>query len=240
MLRIAAGGRSDRALALTAFLRFDSNPLDLRSPKVESVSTLFDLMKNPQTSPNTIDVHRTVAGRRRRAGGATVAQVPLVAQALTLSSFVPDDQDKKLALIADANNLLDSTLNPFDVQAAPSDAEIVASFKATAAKLRAAAGTAERCAGDACPRLADALDALAQRLGREPRPRRRGHRAGSQDHAGAIVGFADAAPCHAGHHAGGHAGPTGSRADGTARIQVFPKDTSNDPEALSAFSAMRC
>ena len=45
------------ALVLTVlFLRFDSNPLDLRSPKVESVSTLFDLMKNPQTSPNTIDV----------------------------------------------------------------------------------------------------------------------------------------------------------------------------------------
>ena len=41
---------------LTLFLRFDSNPLDLRSPKVESVSTLFDLMKNPETSPNTIDV----------------------------------------------------------------------------------------------------------------------------------------------------------------------------------------
>ena len=43
-------------LALTLFLRFDSNPLDLRSPKVESVSTLFDLMGNPETSPNTIDV----------------------------------------------------------------------------------------------------------------------------------------------------------------------------------------
>ena len=39
-----------------AFVRFDSNPLDLRSPKVESVSTLLDLMKNPLTSPNTIDV----------------------------------------------------------------------------------------------------------------------------------------------------------------------------------------
>ncbi|HEX2761391.1 MAG TPA: MMPL family transporter, partial [Rhizomicrobium sp.] len=48
-----AGGLS---LVLMIFVRFDSNPLDLRSPKVESVSTLFDLMKNPQTSPNTIDV----------------------------------------------------------------------------------------------------------------------------------------------------------------------------------------
>ena len=55
MLRIAALAGTV-ALVLTLFLRFDSNPLDLRSPKVESVSTLFDLMKNPETSPNTIDV----------------------------------------------------------------------------------------------------------------------------------------------------------------------------------------
>src|SRR5262249_38132261 len=43
-------------LALMPLVQFDSNPLDLRSPKVESVSTLFDLMKNPLTSPNIIDV----------------------------------------------------------------------------------------------------------------------------------------------------------------------------------------
>src|SRR6185436_14404056 len=44
------------SLALLAFVKFNSNPLDLRSPKVESVSTLLDLMKDPLTSPNTIDV----------------------------------------------------------------------------------------------------------------------------------------------------------------------------------------
>ena len=43
-------------LPLLYFLRFDFNPINLRSPKVESVSTLFDLMNNPLTSPNTIDV----------------------------------------------------------------------------------------------------------------------------------------------------------------------------------------
>ncbi|HME84539.1 MAG TPA: MMPL family transporter, partial [Roseiarcus sp.] len=34
-------------------LRFDFNPLDLRSASTESVSTLLDLMRNPRTSPNT-------------------------------------------------------------------------------------------------------------------------------------------------------------------------------------------
>ena len=68
-----------------AFVQFDSNPLDLRSPKVESVSTLLDLMKNPQTSPNTIDVPAlsladadAVAGPHRpgAAGGARPSPCP--------------------------------------------------------------------------------------------------------------------------------------------------------------------
>ena len=65
---------------------------------------------------------------------ARLSRLPEVSQALTLSSFVPEDQDKKLALIADANNLLDPTLNPFDVKPTPSDADIVTSFEAVAAK----------------------------------------------------------------------------------------------------------
>ena len=43
-------------LPLLGGLRFDFNPLDLRSKQVESVSTLLDLMRDPDTSPNTIDV----------------------------------------------------------------------------------------------------------------------------------------------------------------------------------------
>src|SRR6202000_2103684 len=90
------------SLGLMAFVRFDSNPLDLRSPKVESVSTLFDLMKNPQTSPNTIDLpaFSLVAAD---AIAARVSQGSLVEQAITLSSFVPGEQKEKLALITDAN-----------------------------------------------------------------------------------------------------------------------------------------
>ena len=55
-------------------------------------------------------------------------------QAITLSSFVPDQQKEKLALIADANNLLDATINPFEVLPPPTDAETVAAFKSTARK----------------------------------------------------------------------------------------------------------
>src|SRR6185312_7027198 len=51
-VRVAAGAGLV-SLVLILFVRFDSNPLNLRSPKVESVATIFDLMKNPLTSPNT-------------------------------------------------------------------------------------------------------------------------------------------------------------------------------------------
>src|SRR6202000_59850 len=127
------------SLALMALVRFDSNPLDLRSPKVESVSTLLDLAKNPQTSPNTVDVP-ALSLTDADSVAARIAQEPLVDLALTLSSYVPDQQKEKLALIQDAAGLLDSTLNPLDVAAPPSDADVVKSFQDTGAKLRAAAG----------------------------------------------------------------------------------------------------
>ena len=114
-----------------------------------------------------------------------------MAQALTLSSFVPDDQDKKLALIADANGLLDATLNPFDVKPPPSDAELVASFKATAAKLQRRRGGKPTTAAPMPAALADALDG-GGRGG--PAARARATEAmvpGAQNHAAAIVGFAD-------------------------------------------------
>src|SRR4029079_17997777 len=96
------------SLALMPMVEFDSNPLDLRSPKVESVSTLFDLMKNPLTSPNTIDVP-ALSLADADSIARRLEQEPLVSMTLTLTSFIPDQQKEKLALIADAASLLDTT-----------------------------------------------------------------------------------------------------------------------------------
>jgi uncharacterized protein len=43
-------------LPLLYFLKFDFNPINLRSPKVESISTFLDLRKDPNTGANAIDV----------------------------------------------------------------------------------------------------------------------------------------------------------------------------------------
>ncbi len=148
------------ALALVPSLRFDFNPLDLRSRHVESVSTLLDLMNDPQTSPNTIDV---LAPSLAAAGAMAdrLSKVADVGQVVTLTSFVPDDQPKKLALIQDADTLLDPTLNPFATKPAPSDADSVAALKQASGALRAAAANDASHAKGAALRLADTLDVLA-------------------------------------------------------------------------------
>ena len=222
------------SLGLMYFVQFDSNPLDLRSPKVESVSTLFDLMKNPITSPNTIDVP-AFSLTEADALKDRIAQGSLVAQAIDLSSFVPDQQKEKLALIADANALLDATINPFEVAPPPTDAQVVAAMTATAGKLRAAAGTAQDKPAQHARRLADALAAVVKA---GPAARARAAEAlvpGLKTMLQQVSDSLKAAPVTAANMPA-EVKSDWIAADGTARIQVSPKDTSNDPAALSAFS----
>lgn len=143
-------------LASLPWLRFDSDPLDLKNPNSESMRTLNDLRNDPQNSPNTIDV-LTPDLASADAIVAKVDKLPQVEYAVTLSSFLPGDQQAKLAAISDADLLLDPTINPFDVQPAPTDADQIASLRSAASELRKAATT------DKGPYSQDALD-LAQSL----------------------------------------------------------------------------
>jgi hopanoid biosynthesis associated RND transporter like protein HpnN len=146
--------------ALLPLLHFDFNPIHLRSAKVESVSTLFDLMKNADQTPNTLEVvSPNLAAANQLA--ARIRPIAEVSGVRTLSSFVPDDQPQKMAIIADASNLLDLTLNPIVVAPPPSDAEVVDSLNQTVVALRQAAVGNTPAAADA-RRLAVDLDALAK------------------------------------------------------------------------------
>jgi hopanoid biosynthesis associated RND transporter like protein HpnN len=141
-------------IASLPLVRFDFNPLHLRNVHGEAMSTLLDIMKDPKRTPNTIDVlapSLTAADQL----AARLAKLPEVSQTVTLSSFVPDDQQAKLAMIADTDVLLDITLNPIQLQAPPTDAENVAAMRKTAADLRSAA------AKEPGPTAKDALDLAA-------------------------------------------------------------------------------
>ena len=52
-------------LPLLHWLRFDFNPMNLRSPDVELVATYLDLKKDPETAGRTIEVLAPSVGRGR-------------------------------------------------------------------------------------------------------------------------------------------------------------------------------
>ena len=148
------------SIALLPLVRFDFNPLHLRNADGEAMATLDDLMHDPDRNPNVIEVLAPNLPAAR-ALAARLRKLPEVGHVLTIESFVPEDQPPKLAAIADAQALLDLTLNPFLPAAPLSDAAVVASLRATSAALRSAAAKAQEPAARNATRLATAFDRLA-------------------------------------------------------------------------------
>ena len=151
------------ALACVAslpWLRFDSDPLDLKNPHAESMATLNDLRNDPDHSPNTIDV-LTPDLATAQSIAARMEMLPEVQYAVTLATFLPEDQAPKLAAISDASLLLDPTINPFDAQPPPTDAELVTALRSAASELRKAASTEKSASSQDVLSLAQSLEALA-------------------------------------------------------------------------------
>jgi hypothetical protein len=145
--------------ALLPLVQFDFNPIHLRSPTVESVATLRDLMRDPDRSPNTLEVIRPNLPAAD-ALAAVFRQDPTVHGAHTLSTFMPGAQREKIALISDAANLLDLTLNPLEVATPPSDAQVSESLKRAADSLWQVTIEDAALLAD-LRRLATVLDALS-------------------------------------------------------------------------------
>ena len=85
--------------------RFDNNPLNVRDPKSESVRALSDLLEHGAGSPWSLNAvtpdlasAQTLAERLRA--------LPEVGRVVTVSDFVPDDQEEKLDIIGDISLFL--------------------------------------------------------------------------------------------------------------------------------------
>ncbi|GAB1715614.1 MAG: RND transporter [Nitrobacter sp.] len=142
------------------FLRFDFNPIHLRSAKVESIATYLDLRKDPETGTNAINV-MVRSEQEAKQVEARLAKLPEVASTRGLDSFVPADQPEKLKLIAQGAKVLGPALNPDSVDPPPSDQENVDALKETADSLRKASGGGQGPGAAAAKRLADDLTRLA-------------------------------------------------------------------------------
>jgi uncharacterized protein len=147
-------------LPLLADLRFDFNPLNLRAQDTESIATLLDLMKDPDTSPNTIEILKSSLGQALPVV-ERLRQLPEVGRVLTLQSFVPEDQDAKLALIEDASFFLQNTINPDHIDPEPTPAETKAAIEKLVPELSDAARDLDSPAALQARRLATLLGALA-------------------------------------------------------------------------------
>jgi hopanoid biosynthesis associated RND transporter like protein HpnN len=146
------------SLALLPQLRFDFNPLDLKSRIVESMTTLDALAADPEWTPNAISVLAPSLEAAQRLA-PKLAALPEVSRTVTLATFVPTEQQKKLALIGDAAKRLGPVLAA-SPRTPPSDAEVQEALSATATALQQVAAETNDSGATAARRLADTLQKL--------------------------------------------------------------------------------
>ncbi len=229
----AAAALAVLGVALLPRLTFDPDPLHTKDPNTEAMRTLYDLMEQPLTNPFTIDVI-TPDVAAAKALAERLGKLPLVAQALSIDSFIPGDQTAKLALIADANSILAATLTPHAAAAPVTNEEVrlaahtaLGQIKPALAKLppdhplAALAADLERVATATDPVLTGLDDALTRFLPAELDALRTAlsARPVSLDSIPPEIRRDWVLP------------------DGRARVQAVPKPEATTPEGLKAFVA---
>src|SRR5580693_4709793 len=139
----------------------DFNPINLENPNAASVVTYRELQGDPETRGNDADVlaasldEANVVAKR-------LAALPEVARTRTLSNFIPDDQDEKIAAIKLAARSLGPALNPAHRQPAPSDQDTVEAIRKTANDLSKVAGNATGPGAEAARGVSSLLMRLAE------------------------------------------------------------------------------
>ena len=220
-------------LAALPSVRFDFDPLHLKNADSESVSTALDLMSDPTTSPYaaeilapSLDAARELADR--------LGKLPEVADVVSVQTYIPADQDKKLATVADLALLLGPTLAPPNTLPEPSGDEIVAALEHCREALQTVgvlAGPQSPAArlyadlGEAIARGAAVIPALRQSL--LPGLLHRIDTLRQLIQAGPVALETLPPEMHDGWIA----------PDGKARLEVFPKGNARDNAVLQRFVA---
>ncbi len=231
------------AIPLIAQVRFDFNPLNMIDPDAEGVRVFHKLLQDRQTSPYRIEV---VAPDLAAAGRLAdrLGRLPEVSRALTLASFVPAQQDPKLAILQNLQMLVP----PFSLQAAAVPAVPGPGLAAAAARLQAdLARLPDQAAardGDAALRrsaasLGAALRDFRARFGASGTPwaaLQQGVMGGLPGELNRLARALTAAPVALPDL------PDDLRrryvaADGQARVEVFPKDDLSGIPAMERFVA---
>ncbi|MBT7769446.1 MAG: MMPL family transporter, partial [Rhodospirillales bacterium] len=148
------------ATALLPQVQFDFDPMNLRDPSTESVSTLIDLMADSRTNPYSI----TILAKSLEAAealGKRLTKLPEVKETITLAKFVPKNQDEKLEIIESMALYLSPAFQNKGDKKPPNDEELARATKEIRSKLgNLAAADASSVTGRSAARLARALNSL--------------------------------------------------------------------------------
>jgi hopanoid biosynthesis associated RND transporter like protein HpnN len=219
---------------LLYYLTFDFDPIHLRSPKTESISTLLALGGDPQAGSNSVNIV-TASLDEAVSAADKLRTLPQVLEVRTLLSFVPQDQDKKLGLIRDLNRQLGPALQKPGSSKPPTDADNIAALNGMADQLNKIAGTTSGAGADAAKRLAADAVKLAQ-ANEETRARaQNAFIAPLETGIAQLRGFLTAQQISRDNLPGSFK-QLWVTPDGRARVEVAPKGDTNDTEVLRSFA----
>ncbi|HLZ67178.1 MAG TPA: MMPL family transporter [Aliidongia sp.] len=225
------------AAASVPFVRFDADPLDLKDPSKESVKTVKELTADPLASPYSIEI-LTPNLQTADALADKLSNLPEVRQALTLSSFVPEDQQPKLDILDQTKFLLGPILEHAAYLPAPSDDEERAALRNYGEHLRSfLAGSHGAALGSAGPALQGAIGRfLAAPGGGDVKVLRAALLGGFEGRMDMLRAAMSAEKLTA------ESMPPELRddwiaSDGRARVSVFPKGDMKDERQMAAFVA---
>jgi len=224
------------SLTLVPLVDFDFNPLNLKDPSAPSVQTYRALLADPKATPYTAQVLASDAGAAH-AVAERLRALPEVKKVVWLASYVPETQEDKLAIIEGMRLALDPVFAQQPL-AAPGAAEKQKVLTRFAERLQA------EHAGLAHPNLARAAKRLGATLARLT--------AVTQAEAARLKAFETAVIDDLVKTLGKlrellEAAPVSVEtltpslaeryvaADGTHRIEVYPRENLADNRALAAF-----
>ena len=144
---------------LLLHLPFDFNPINLQNPESPAVVTYRQLQKDPETSASDAEL-LAPSVEKADVAAKRLAALPQVSRTITISSYVPNDQDTKIAELKSASARLRGALGS-KAQPVPTDEETVASIKDAASALSAAVHNQKGPGADAARTVAAQLSRLA-------------------------------------------------------------------------------
>ena len=221
-------------------IRFDPNPLRVRDPSTTSVRLFDEMLETGDALPWNLNA-LAVDSASAHALADRIEALPDVDMALTLDDYVPEDQEEKLALLEEAAFVLLPTLETRSNLPPPSHAAQLDAVESLLSSLDALAqAEASETLVESAFQLRGSLGELRKRWG------------GSPEGAASLANFESAligslpeqlrllrtalqpslvAPANL---------PASlvermTARDGRARVEIFPEENLNDPDALEAY-----